>query len=165
MDNLINELITVLDQEARVYENILRMSKNKTNIIVEGKVVELDNIVKLEQSLVLQMGRLEKLREELVEKLAGEIGIKPLEVTISELMKHINSERAQRLKACQDKLSTTVNELKDTNGINAKLIQNSLDYINFSINLIATADVGNNNYGNKGQVNDSKKRSLFDVKL
>ena len=57
LDNLINELISVLDQEARVYENILRMSKSKTNIIVEGKVAELDNMVKLEQSLILQNGQ------------------------------------------------------------------------------------------------------------
>ncbi|MCX8129901.1 MAG: flagellar protein FlgN [Clostridia bacterium] len=162
---LLGELINVLEQENRVYDSILKISQSKTNIIVEGKVSELENIVKLEQSLVLQMGRLEDMREKLVEKLSVLLNLKPSEITVSELMKHIKSDEAQRLKACQDTLAGTVKELKNTNELNSKLIKNSLDFINFSINLISTTDAGSNNYGNTGQVNDGKRKNFFDMKL
>lgn len=162
---MINELINVLDQENRVYDSILKISKSKTNIIVEGKVSELENIVKLEQSLVLQMGRLEDMREKLVEKVAAQLNVKPADITISELMKHIKSDQAHKLKACQDTLNTTISELKNANDLNSKLIKNSLDFINFSINLVATVDAGSNNYGHTGQVNDGKKKTFFDMKL
>lgn len=165
MDNLVNELVQVLDQEARVYDDILRISKNKTNIIVQGKVSELESITKLEQSLVLQIGRLEDLREGLTKKLSDALGIKMSEVTVSELVKHIGGEQAGKLKDCQGRITGVVNELKNTNELNSKLIKNSLEYINFSINIFANADMGSNNYGNTGQVNDSKKRNLFDMKL
>jgi flagellar biosynthesis/type III secretory pathway chaperone len=162
---VINELITVLDQENRVFDSILKISKSKTNIIVEGKVSELENVVKLEQSLVLQMGRLEDMREKLVEKLAVHLRIKPSDITISELMKYIESEQAQKLKSFQDALCTTVNELKNSNELNAKLIKNSLVYIDFSINLFASVHTEGNNYGSTGTVGDTKKRTFFDVKL
>lgn len=165
MDNLVNELIHVLDQEARVYEDILRISKNKTNIIIEGKVSELESITKLEQSLVLQIGRLEDLREELVKKLSDALGLKAAEINVSGLIKRIGGDRGKKLGDCQGRIAGTMDELKNSNELNSKLIKNSLDYINFSINVFASADGGSNNYGSSGQVNDPKKRNLFDMKL
>lgn len=162
---LINELIDILEQENRIYEEILKISKNKTNIIVEGKVTELENIVKLEQALVIQMGRLENLREEVVEKLAASLRINPSDITISELAKHLEKEQSQKLKNVQDKLGGTLKELRNSNELNSKLIKNSLDYINFSINVLTDAGVLGNNYGNTGHVGEGKKRSFFDVRL
>lgn len=166
MENkLINELINVLEQENSIYEDILKISKNKTNIIVEGKVKELENIVKLEQTLVLQMAKLENIRESLVEKLSGEMKLKPEEITITGLVKYLQDGEAGKLKAVQSKIGSTLSELKESNELNSKLIKNSLDYINFSVNILSDASSGSNNYGNNGQVGDSKKKTFFDVKL
>ena len=164
-NNLINELINVLEQENVVYEDILKISKNKTNIIVEGKVKELESIVKLEQSLVLQMAKLENNRENLVEKLSQELKIKPEDITISGLVKYLKAGEAGKLKGVQDKLGDTLKELRNANELNSKLIKSSLEYINFSVNILGDASSGSNNYGNDGQVGDTKKRNFFDIKL
>ncbi|MCX7841763.1 MAG: flagellar protein FlgN [Clostridia bacterium] len=164
-NQMIAELINVLDQENKVYDDILKISKNKTGIIVEGKVAELENIVKLEQALVLQMAKLEGRRESLVDKLSKELKLEPSALSLSELQKHIDSDQAKKLKAVQETMSKTINELKSSNDLNSRLIKNSLDYINFSINILSDAGAGCNNYGNNGQVGDGKKRSFFDVKL
>lgn len=162
---LIHELIKVLDQETKSYEDILKISKNKTGIIVEGKVVELESLVKVEQSLVLQMSRIETMRENLVDKISAQLNLKSSEVTISELLKHIQGLEADKLKDSQTNMTKVLNDLKHTNEVNSKLIKNSLDFINFSINLITSVDIGTNNYGTGGQANDSKKRNFFDMKL
>jgi hypothetical protein len=162
---MIHELIKVLDQEAKVYDDILKISKNKTNIIVEGKVAELENLVKIEQSLVFQMSRIETMRENLVDKISAQLNLKSGEVTISELLKHIKGSEADKLKECQTNMTKALNDLKQTNDVNSKLIKNSLDFINFSINLISSIDLGTNNYGTGGQTNDTKKRTFFDMKL
>ncbi len=166
MDNqLILDLIGILEQENRVYDDILKISKNKTNIIIEGKVSELESIVKLEQSLVLQMGKLESQREEMIEKMSGFLKVDPADITITELMKYLEPGQAMKLKGVQDKLGNTLKELKGANELNSKLIKNSLDYISFSVNILTDAGTGSNNYGHSGQVGDSKKRSFFDIKL
>ncbi len=166
MDNaLISRLNAVLEQETKIYEAISKISKSKTNIIVQGKVQELENMVKLEQALILQLGKLENEREKTVENLAKQLDIKSSQFTISELARHLGGEAGQKLKTYQEHLARSINNLKDANELNSKLIKNSLEYIEFSINLISSVGAGTNNYGNSGHVNDPGKRTFFDMKL
>jgi len=166
LDTLIVEkLIEILGKEAEVYRNLKEISDKKTNVIVEGKVSELENIIKLEQSLVVQIGKLEDRREELVSQLSKELDIKPADLTVSELVKHLDKEQAAKLESCQDIMVNIMNELKNTNELNSRLIKNSLEYIDFSINLVAAAGSSDNNYGNSGHVSNSKKRNFFDARL
>ena len=162
---LMNKLIELLEHEYRVYENILRMSKDKTNIIVEGKVKELENVVKLEQALVLQISRIDKQREEVVEQLSKEVNLKDNNLNISEIIQYGDREQKQQLEEYRGKMGKLIAELAHTNQINSKLIENSLEYIDFSLNLMANADVTSNNYGNKGSSTERSRKNLFDIKL
>lgn len=162
---LIDKLIDILEQENRIYSDILNISKNKTDIIVKGKVSDLENIVKLEQSYVIRIDKLENERQETVEKLARELELDEEDINISGIIKKLDRENAQRLNACRESIMHTLEELKSLNELNSKLIKNSLEYIDFSINLLASADSAVNNYSNSGKVNDSKKRSFLDMKL
>lgn len=163
---LIERLIDVLKKEAAVYDDILKISRNKTNIIVEGKVSELESMTRLEQSLVLQMARLEDVREKLVDQVAAGLGKKPEELTITELTGLLDKRLADQLITCQHNLKKALVEIKDANELNSKLIRNSLDYIDFSINIMAqTGSAAGNMYGNSGQVSEDRKRNFFDVKL
>lgn len=167
MDTLVvDKLFEILKKEIEIYGSLEQISSRKTDIIVEGKVSELENIVKLEQSMVVKIAKLEDKREQIVNQLSEQLNIQSSEVTISELVKYLGDEQAEKLKSFQDKMVSTLNKLKDANQLNSKLIKNSLDYIDFSINLITAADAGSNNYGNSGQVkDDSKKRNFFDARL
>jgi len=160
-----DSLIGILEQEARIYDSLLRISRDKTSIIIENKISELDKLTRLEQSLILQMGRLEAQREKLVENLAAELGLNPSGVTASELVRHLDEQQARRLKEYQAGMNETLNTLRDANELNARLIHNSLEYINFSINLLTAVDGGSNNYGSTGEISSGKKRNFLDVKL
>ncbi|WP_010681198.1 flagellar protein FlgN [Acetivibrio cellulolyticus] len=161
----INELMDILDYEAGIYEDLLKISQNKTDVIIKGKVNELDNITKLEQSLILNMGKLEASREKLVNDLSAEVNVNPSKITITELLKHLDANQARRLESYKTNLLNTIKEIKENNELNSKLIKNSIEYINFSINIISSAPAADNNYGNTGMSNEAKKRSYFDVKL
>lgn len=165
MEEVVKELMDVLDQEAKLYDDILKISKNKTSIIVEGKVTELEKIVKLEQSLVLQMAKLENQRENLIDKISKHIGIKPEDITISSLIKFLGKDQSEKMKTLQNNIVKTVKDLSDTNGLNSKLIKNSLDFISFSLNMYANAGNEDNNYGLGGRKIDGKERNFFDLKI
>ncbi len=162
---LIDKLIEILEHEYRVYENIHRISKDKTNIIVEGKVSELDNVVKLEQALVLQISRIDKQREEIIIQLSKEVQSDTQSLNISEIKKHANKEQNKKLEAYQNNMNNLVNELTHVNQLNSKLIKNSLEFIEFSLNLMSNADVVSNNYGQKGETSQKARKNRFDMKL
>ncbi len=161
---LIDELIDILNKETAIYEGVLKLSRSKTDTIVAGKVSELEGITRLEQSMIMQMGKLEAQREKLVGELSVQMKVAAEDITISSLEKLLGEEQSERLKACHRSLDRALKELSGANKLNSKLIKNSLDYIDFSINLLASASSGNM-YGNAGQASDSKKRNFFDVKL
>lgn len=162
---IIDKLITMLQNEYRVYEGILKLSKEKTNIIVEGRVSELENTVKLEQALVLQAGRIDKQRQEMMEQIAKEKNIQVNDVNISKIKKYANNTQKSSLEEYQNKILNIIKELNHINQLNSKLVKNSLEFIEFSLNLITEADVVSNNYGNTGDSALKSKKNFFDMKL
>jgi len=162
---LVDQLIDILKSEATLYDSILKVSRKKTGIIIDGKISELESITKLEQAIVMQVGKLEDARENLVEKLSAQLNLDSSRITISDISKLLQREQANRLNTCQFALEKVLEELKSANELNSKLIKNSLEYIDFSINLLANTSVAGNLYGNSGRANDSKMRNFFDMKL
>ena len=161
----VNELLTVLEAEEALYRDLKKISDKKTDIIVKGKVAELENLVKLEQSLIFKLGKLEEKREELVGLISEELGIDSSDLSISRLMEHVGENQVDKLKSIQGKMKSTISSLKAVNQLNLNLIKNSLEYIDFSINLVTAASTVNNSYGNSGQVKSPDKRSFFDARL
>jgi len=163
MNSVLNKLADVLDKEVNIYEGILKLSKQKTDVLVAGKVSELEGITKLEQSAILTLSKLEEEREKLVEKAAEQLKVKPSDVTLSTFIEVMPKEQAEKLKRYNDVLPKLFNEIRENNELNSKLIQNSLDYIDFSINVLtSTGSAGN--YSSSGQSGDEKK-NFFDLKL
>ena len=161
----VNRIIEVLTKETLLYEEMLALSKNKTDIIVNGKVSELESITKLEQTMILKLSKLEDDREELADKLAVDLGLKPAEITLGGLISRLPEKLANELEGCCKKLPAILNKLKESNSLNSRLIKNSLDYINFSINILSSVGPSDNNYVNSGEAISSKSRNFFDMKL
>jgi len=164
-DRLINDLMDVLLQESKIYEDILEISKKKTDVIVKGKVSELESITNLEQSLIVKIGKLEETRENIVTEIAGIAGMDPSEMTISELEKHVDEKQAEKLREYKKHMTSIIEEIKNINEVNSRLITNSIDFIDFSINILTSANLGGNNYSKEGQINENGKKGYFDVKL
>lgn len=165
MNELLKELIDILNKELKIYNELLKLSKDKTDIIIKGKVSELENIVKNEQTLILKLGGMENKREGIIEGIAGKLDISSMELNISELVKKIEPSKAFELKQYQANFTGLLSELKEINDLNSKLVKNSLEFIDFSINMMTESANTGNNYGINGQVNNGGKRNLFDMKL
>lgn len=167
IDKEINAIIDILNKEYAYYKDILELSKSKRNIIVEGKVAELDNIVKLEQNIIISIGQLERNREEEVAGLCKLLELDSSQITISELSNMLKPELGNQLLDIQEKLQNTFRELKAVNDINGQLIEQSLEYIDYSINLIAGTGMETGSlYEDMGRnKNSQSKKNMFDTKV
>lgn len=82
-------------------------------------------------------------------------------MTITELIGYIEAPQAERLSSYKDNMISVLKEIKDINDINAKLIKSSIDFIDFSINIMSNVNSDGNNYSDNGQINDSEKEDIF----
>lgn len=168
MMQIAQEIVTLLDSEIRIYEDLLELSKKKKDIIIKNEVAELDKIVRLEQNMIFDIGQLEKKREETVDRLCLEIDIKREDATISNISKKIGNDCGKRLLEQQKKTQEVLGELKSINDTNGMLIRQSLEYIDFSINTILDSNMQSSSLYDdvKSDGKDTaNKRQLFDAKV
>lgn len=161
---LISKLTDVLQKECEIYQDLLKIAGNKTDILIQGKVDELRTMTEVEQTLVMKVGKLEITRGELTEQIATQMGVEDKDITISEIIKHISGDAKKELKACTQEIVKVIKQLNDISQSNQQLINQSLDYINLSINLISNTHEGNT-YSDKGQSTKGEKKNFLDIKL
>lgn len=162
---LFEELRDVLLDELKLYEEMYNLTVKKTDVIINGKISDLDNITHLENSLILKLGQIEARREKVVVNIQEQLGVKK-DSTISEILSHIDDadEIKQELDNIAKKLLNVLNSIKEKNDLNGLLIRDNLEYIELNINLLTNA-TDRGIYNNKTQKElTSQNISLFDTK-
>ena len=137
MASLMEDLINVLNQEVEKYSVLLELSRKKTPIIVNGNIGELQKITEEEQLAVEAVDELDKRRSELMKDIANVTNrdVNTMKLKDLIIMMKNRPEEHDALAMVQDKLKTTVGELKLINEQNGALIRQSLDMVEFNLAL------------------------------
>ncbi|MBR4719874.1 MAG: flagellar protein FlgN [Lachnospiraceae bacterium] len=132
------ELIICLETDEKEFERLLTLSQQKTPVIVNNKIAELEKITDEEQIIVSRISNLETRRESVTKDIAEVINKDVAELkltTLIDLMSNQPGER-KRLSDIHDKLSATVKQIRQVNEGNAELIKNALEMVNFDLSVV-----------------------------
>ena len=168
MASLIENMITILEEEELLHEKLVELAKGKADIIVKNDIEELQRITASEQVLMDEVLAAEKRREECLKDISIVIN-KPVDTitvtALAELMKG-KPDIQRRLTKIHDNFGKVLKNLKTLNERNNALIKESLDMIQFDLNLLTamrqtpiTADY-DKNAGNVGM--HTTGRGVFD---
>ncbi|MCR4909380.1 MAG: flagellar protein FlgN [Lachnospiraceae bacterium] len=137
MASLIEELITVLDEEEKKYRLLTGLAGKKTPVIVEGNIEKLQIITDEEQKLLDDIAALDKKREEVTADIAGVINTDVNTLKLSILIEVLERRPKEHdaLSAVYDRLKGTIGELRVLNEQNRILITQQLDMIDFNLSL------------------------------
>ena len=130
----IESLAEILNMELLLYKDLLDIAVKKTDIIIQGKINELDEITKIEGNIILKLANLEDKRESSLRNFSKE-----KEITITELCKILPTESREILQILQKNLKDVLNKLEQRNSLNKSLINQSLEYINSMIGFISSS--------------------------
>lgn len=138
MASLIENLISVLEQESVEYEALLGLSMKKTPIIVKGDLQALQQITDEEQAVVTKINHLENQRTEVMKDIANVTNKDVNNLKLVNLIQMLESRPAesQKLAAVHDKLKAVVGNMKRVNEQNGELIAHSLEMVAFDMNLL-----------------------------
>ncbi len=153
MASLMENLIEVLEKESGEYESLLELSMRKTPVIVAGSLEELAKITDEEQNVVDRINHLDVKRQEVFADVANVINKDVKVLKISDLIEMLaeRPEEQKKLAIVHDKLRTVLNEVGRVNEQNRVLIQNSLEMVEFDMNMLqsmkAAPETANYNRG------------------
>ena len=137
MAGMINQLIEVLNEQAARCEELLGLSREKRDVIITNDVDNLQKITSLENIIVSQNQKLEKKRESLIADIGSVLGKEGEKLTISALAELMEGQEEQQLLLdIRARIQGVMEELSENNLQNASLIQNALDYIEYSMNVL-----------------------------
>ncbi|HBT48397.1 MAG: hypothetical protein XD49_1826 [Caldanaerobacter subterraneus] len=144
--NASQRLLGLLKEEMAIYEILLELATKKTDIIIHGKIKELDETVQMERNFIKKLVELEEKRESTLKEMGKGEG-----VTISEVIKSLPLEEAAQFNNVKERLSAVLKELEQRNDLNMALIEQALEYVNYSIKAISEAlEEDKGIYGEKG---------------
>lgn len=132
------DLISILEQEDSLYEDLLKLSMSKTPVLISGDLEALSRITEDEQEIVNKVNALDKKREEGMKDIANVLGKDVKTLKLTDLIDVLRSRPAEqnRLAAIYDKLSDTIGQMKRTNEQNKELIESSLEMVQFDMNVL-----------------------------
>lgn len=147
-----------------LYQNVLKLGYQKRDVLVENSVEELMEITKQEEILLLQLAKLDRIRQSVIQDLSQMYGLGDKKYTMYQLSEMTDQEMIYNLKEVDQELSKVVLELSQLNEVNKQLVDQGLLIANYSLNLLAQSTVGPTYHPNEKASSAPSARTLFDSK-
>ncbi len=169
MASLIDELIDTLQKEYEVYQQLVPIVEQKTQVIVKNDLISLQEITGKEQAAVDQISMLEHRRETVMRDIKTVINRKNGDLNLQTLIKLISKQPKEQkaLETLHDNLKRIIQRLVYANNRNKSLIKHSLEMIEFNMNFIqSTRMIPGNNYtrGASQYMMQTPGTGMFDAK-
>lgn len=170
MASLIENLISTLEEESVLYENLTKESLAKTPAIVANDLNRLQEANLKEQGIVDEIAVVSHKRNQALEEIATVLGKDARTITVSEVIKLMEKqpEFQHPLIAIRDKLVKQVDTLRQVSIHNRDLLEQSLEMTEYSINLIQSInqapETANYNKGSYSGTTLGGTYSSFDAK-
>lgn len=139
MAGLVSEYIAQLEEMAGYYDELLDISLEKKEIVIRNELEALRSLTEKENQVIGRFGRAERKRSEILQDMALVMN-RPVEsLDLETLCELIQGPEQAELCKLRLRIREVTDKLRQANDRNKVLIQNSLDYIDFSVNLMRDA--------------------------
>lgn len=139
MEPTFQDLLERLEEIQDHYRQMLELAGKKQKELVKGNLEQIEALTKEEEKLIFKIGRLEDERHHCARRLISHFQLRE-EATLTDLMEVAPAEVKDKLQALQESMAQLIAEMDKLNQENINLIQQSLRFINFTVDLLTKAD-------------------------
>jgi len=139
MEPAFQELVDRLEGIQAIYRQMLELAGRKQKELVKGNLEQIDALTKEEENLIYKAGRLEDERYEYAGRLISHFQLKE-DATLKELIEIAPPETKAKLHALQESMGQVIAQMDKLNQENIALIQQSLRFINFTVDMLSKPD-------------------------
>jgi flagellar biosynthesis/type III secretory pathway chaperone len=160
-----DKLIECLNRTLKLHQSLYELATRKTEIIKEGDIDALSSMIKDENKHVMAINKLEDERKLIVTKIVSDHPIQGDEPALTDVIALTSKPEGKMLLSLREEINEQLSELKRVNQLNQELVHSSLQFVNYSLDLLMPRPqtINYNKPTNKGQT-EQVKRSMFDSK-
>lgn len=155
------KLINIMEKLLKLHKSLYELALKKTDIVKNGDINALNQSLKDEQVHIAAINKLEKERQMIAAAMIP--GVE--QPTLIHCINVLEETDQIKLGDLRSELFKLIEQIQQRNELNQQMIYQSLQFVNFSLNLILPQQ-GNINYGPNGGVTNtnSLSKGLFNSK-
>jgi flagellar biosynthesis/type III secretory pathway chaperone len=159
------ELLTAcIKKLIKIHQLFNELAEEKTECVTKGDIAHLKTLMQKETVQLKQLQRVEQERVRLVQFFMESKGLITEVGTLAEILPHVSDGEKEELVSLQEQIVQQIQTLKQKNQLNQQLIEDSLRFVNLSLDVLQP-ELETGNYQRPDQGDDEPLgRSLFDSK-
>jgi len=136
MEPTFDSLVTILEGQKEIYRDLVSLGKTKQVELVKGSIEELDAMTRREEALIFQAGRLEEERYRCTCQLLENNGLNK-DTPLREIIDVAPQQIKEKLEQVHGDMVDLLTQMDKLNRENMNLIQQSLDFIQVTIESVS----------------------------
>lgn len=159
----VQQIVSILEKLEKMHKSLLELSLKKTELVKKGDMEELDKMLKNEQSHVAAIGTLEQQRQALVRDYLNAKGIALADPpSVLDVIEAADTEEERnQLEEVRKSLMLVIDDLRRQNDLNQKLVFQSLQFVNMTLDMLRPRPE-QINYSGKEIQSQQTTRTSFD---
>lgn len=166
MAGIIYDLKDVLEEQKECYEGLCALANYKTEAVINKDVEFLTEVIEREEEFVGRLRVLDSQRESLMNDIALVTGLDYATLTLTKIIEKVGAELevSKALVECREAILKLMDELKSQNEINKQILEQSLEFVEFTLNAIKSTQYTETsiNYVKPGMSQELQSISTFD---
>ncbi|WP_028608244.1 flagellar protein FlgN [Paenibacillus harenae] len=163
----VSKVIETMDSLTEMHKHLLQSGLEKKQAIISKDLDSLMRIMRLESKILKDITAMDMMRVAACRKLMLEKGVKNrINTTYRQLMGVVFvPEERIRLQEVHERLESVLKELKNLNDLNQDLLNQSLDFVHFSIDLLISPEDESYTYKHpSNQLRNSNRNGIYNSK-
>ena len=133
----VENIISTLEKLERMHKSLLELANKKTDFIKANDMEQMDELLKTEQAHVAAIETLEQQRQAMVTDYLQAKGIAFTDIpTVAQVIDATDGPEKQALQEVRERLVALLMELKKRNDLNQKLVFQSLQFVNLTLDML-----------------------------
>lgn len=137
MASLVEELVSVLEEEEKLYRKVFEYGVQKREILINADVPALEKLTNLEQLASDELLSYSNRQVQSLRDIATVLGKNDEQMTVSKLIEYLAGQPdiQKKLQQARDRLLDTANKMREINQQNEILLKQAIELTEFDLTL------------------------------
>ena len=161
VDSTMLQLVEIVKKEVEAFQELLDTMESEQSALVMHDLEGIEAAVARQREIAEEAGALERTRVRLITEISEELGESTSELTLKRLIERIQGPESQRLGEMRETLMGMHEKVQNANRHNALLINQSMKYVDKSLQILTGEGPQAGVYKQTGKVSKSTGRAVL----